>query len=153
MQNAERLFIAGQIGLVPSTLALLSPPSFATEAALSLQHVRRVIQAAASSPSESSLESVVCWLADMRDLDRARAAWRASPSLSGGDVEVVYAQAAGLPKGAKVEWQVVVRTPTQDEDEDEEEPARRPLSARVFHTPRASPTQGRSSRSLARGSR
>lgn len=44
-QAKERIFISGQIGLIPGQLSLPLPPSLATEMALSCQHVRRVVDA------------------------------------------------------------------------------------------------------------
>ena len=44
-QVDERVFISGQIGLIPSSLSIPSPPSIGYETALSSQHVDRVVQA------------------------------------------------------------------------------------------------------------
>jgi diphthine-ammonia ligase len=41
----ERISLAGQIPLIPSTLTLPSPASFPVEVALSLKHVRSIVKA------------------------------------------------------------------------------------------------------------
>ncbi|GAA6011492.1 hypothetical protein JCM10207_002637 [Rhodosporidiobolus poonsookiae] len=87
VKTASRLYIAGQIPLIPATLTLPpSPPSsssslpassedaasFSYHASLSLQHLRRIVDSAApswASPSPSSsssspgrAEGAICWL-------------------------------------------------------------------------------------------
>jgi len=144
-QTANRLFAAGQIPLLPSTLTLPSlPPSspdhgFAHAAALAMQHVHRI--AAASLPARGRAhrkEGGVLWLAPVRDEDEWRrrgaagaAVWRAAaaraldedeeheeheegedetdlehPSDDEAVPPLVVVEAAALPRGASVEWQV-----------------------------------------------
>ena len=54
--------IAGQIALVPATLALPTPQDLPMEFALSLQHAMRVIQAEADSGRKGEMEGCLCWL-------------------------------------------------------------------------------------------
>ena len=153
-QTANRLFAAGQIPLLPSTLTLPSrPPSspdhgFAHAAALAMQHVHRI--AAASLPARGRAhrkEGGVLWLAPVRDEDEWRrrgaagaAVWRAAAARALDEDEeheeheegedetdlehpsddeaeedplddeavppLVVVEAAALPRGASVEWQV-----------------------------------------------
>lgn len=60
----DRAFVAGQIALVPRSLTLPDPHDFAVEAALSLQHVSRVVEAAREGRWTGWGEGGVCWLAD-----------------------------------------------------------------------------------------
>ncbi|GAA5889506.1 hypothetical protein JCM5296_005970 [Sporobolomyces johnsonii] len=128
---AGRLFIAGQIPLVPRSLTLPSPPDFALEVALSLQHVRRVAKAASEARWEGWCEGGVCWLADgagegewRRRVRGARAGWQAFEEDDEGQVQpapMLFVTAAQLPKGASIEWQVTWATGQRDTaDEDEE---------------------------------
>lgn len=63
-QTDDRLFISGQIGLLPATLALPSPQSFEQEAVLALQHVTRVQTAACEmhARTPAKVEGGICWL-------------------------------------------------------------------------------------------
>ncbi len=49
IQADERIFISGQIGLVPSSLSVPSPQSLATEIPLVSQHSDRIVKALSSS--------------------------------------------------------------------------------------------------------
>lgn len=74
--------IAGQIGLIPSQLALPSPPTFAREAILSLQHVRRILEVLQSKQTagggwEGWPEGMICWYARQGDLEAAKRIWAA----------------------------------------------------------------------------
>ncbi|GAA6041927.1 hypothetical protein JCM8097_000227 [Rhodosporidiobolus ruineniae] len=165
VKTANRLYIAGQIPLLPSTLTLPPSPSptastsFSYHAALSLQHLRRIVDSAvpswSSAPSSSSsssfspqpgrAEGAILWLAPspssatfkQRAL-AAHAIWAASEAsyLADQDQDLPYddaqekpapyvaVEAAQLPKGAEVEWQVTWGTPGGaggDEEEDEAE--------------------------------
>ncbi|KAL8291440.1 hypothetical protein RQP46_002418 [Phenoliferia psychrophenolica] len=102
--TGDRLSIAGQIALIPSSLTLPSPPDFVTEVALSRQHVARVVAAA----------------------DDGR--WRGKGE--GGEAfgEVVYVSAATLPKGASVEWQVTCKREQEEVDSEDEDAKATPPS-------------------------
>ncbi len=80
-QVGQRLSIAGQIGLIPSTLQLPTPQSFLTEAVLALQHVRRIVALVKSPDSTGGgwngwLEGVICWFTRPCDLGTAREVWK-----------------------------------------------------------------------------
>ncbi|KAF8897662.1 hypothetical protein BD779DRAFT_1608204 [Infundibulicybe gibba] len=58
----DRIFISGQIGLVPCKLMLPSPESLAVETALALQHVRRVTDVlGARAHMELNEELLIVW--------------------------------------------------------------------------------------------
>lgn len=83
VQVGERISLAGQIALIPQTLALPSPSSFPTEAALSLKHVRSIVKALKEGTGggwESEfVEGCIGWVLDFeRDLEGARKAWSAA---------------------------------------------------------------------------
>lgn len=128
--TAERCFIAGQIALVPRSLTLPAPADFCLEAALSLQHVGRVTEAAREARWKGWTEGGACWIArteDGQEWDRRR---RAAERGWSGFLEehdelyapMVYVSAAALPKGAAIEWQVSYSTASstaaQDDDDD-----------------------------------
>lgn len=76
-----RIILAGQIPLIPSSLTLPAPPSFAVEAALSLKHVRSIIRALKEGTGGSDLkrcfvEGCIGWVADWTSLEGAREAWK-----------------------------------------------------------------------------
>lgn len=131
----ERLFIAGQIGLQPYDLTLPSPQmssSFAAEAALSSQHVRRIVKAMQEGTGGGFggwMESCICWISGpsatwthRRDL--ARMAWRLW--VKNEEIPFLIVQTEYLPKGAQIEWQVTWQTgrrakTTQGEEDDDED--------------------------------
>jgi enamine deaminase RidA (YjgF/YER057c/UK114 family) len=125
-------------------MALPSPPSFATEAALAFQHMDRII-AALKDGSTAALQGVVVWTAGSKHLEQGRIAWNAYSQvrfrtidlvrLTYGnvvkdakvqDVPAIIVAAKSLPKAAMIEVQVLAysnRQSDQDEDDDDEAPA------------------------------
>ncbi|KAI0732994.1 hypothetical protein C8Q72DRAFT_958352 [Fomitopsis betulina] len=107
----ERIFISGQIGLIPSSLALPSPPSLALETALSLQHVHRVAAALQNNSGgglEAHQQGVLYWLHSAQDVPCVR---KASETYTlDATTPLLYAIVAALPKGAQVERQVLLHT-------------------------------------------
>ncbi|CAH7688212.1 meiotically up-regulated gene 71 protein [Phakopsora pachyrhizi] len=99
----SRLFVSGQIGLIPASLTLPTPTSFIEEATLSLQHVRKIIR---TFPEEKSIEGVICYLTDFSNLEGARSVWRNSESFYDGRIPCLFVEVRGLPKGAMIEWQL-----------------------------------------------
>lgn len=86
-QVDERIFISGQIGLVPSNLALPSPQSLALEAALSFQHVDRIFKALRSGSNgddDPIAQCTLCWLTAESDLSRIRGVWAMDNPVSAG---------------------------------------------------------------------
>ncbi len=71
------MFISGQVGLIPSTLALPSPQSLALEAALAFQHVHRVVDALKTNTGggwAGHYQGIVYWLANAGDVPAVRKA-------------------------------------------------------------------------------
>ncbi|KAF9008948.1 hypothetical protein BDQ17DRAFT_1398065 [Cyathus striatus] len=117
----EMAFVSGQIGLIPSSLALPSPRSTARELALAMQHVYRiktVLQSITGNNWTGFPQVMIYWLTDPKNVPFAIAAHAflniQSPSLFIGIKE--------LPRGADVEIQTFLHTgrfmvPTDDEEE------------------------------------
>jgi diphthine-ammonia ligase len=72
MQVEPYVFVSGQIGLLPASLTLPSPPSLALEAALVFQHTDRVIRAA--NNVEGHIVLSIYWLVDKEDVIHVRRA-------------------------------------------------------------------------------
>ncbi|KAK9894873.1 adenine nucleotide alpha hydrolases-like protein [Cystobasidium minutum MCA 4210] len=131
----ERLFVAGQIGLIPPSLTLPQPDSLALEAALSSQHARRIVKAVQEGTGggfTSAIESCICWLSGPsasfdRKLKAARTAWQSwqtsSSSSIQADVSILFVQVSSLPKGAQIEWQIVMSASQDDDNEDDDDGA------------------------------
>lgn len=129
----EKLFVAGQIGLIPATLALPQPPSFALEAALSSQHARRIVKAMQEGTGggfSGRMDSCICWLSGRSasfsaKVRAAKAAWQAcslnTPIRGSSPAPVLFVQVPSLPKNAQIEWQITWNTHNpEDEDEDDD---------------------------------
>lgn len=63
-QTGDKLFVAGQIALVPASLTLPTPFDFPTEVALSLQHVGRVVAASEDGRWKGESDGGLCWIAE-----------------------------------------------------------------------------------------
>ena len=156
LQVGERVSLAGQIPLIPHTLALPSPASFSKEAALSLKHVRSIVKALKESIGGSweseYIEGCIGWVLDFeRDLEGARKGWKAAfegivdpsspfPRKTGHVPPTLFVEPSSLPKGALVEWQVSLHTGraanpivTDYTDDNEDEDVKPP----VWNTPDA----------------
>ncbi|TFK43414.1 hypothetical protein BDQ12DRAFT_718637 [Crucibulum laeve] len=113
-----RIFVSGQIGLIPSHLVLPSPQSLATETALASQHVYRVIDALKNNSGggwKSFPQADLFWLTAENDLISARNACRDSKN------PTLFLAVKSLPKNALVEKQTLHHTGrclVADEDED-----------------------------------
>lgn len=72
IEIGEHVFISGQIGLIPSSLSLPSPPSLATETALAFQHVDRVKTAVQTTSGgwKGFTQLALYWLVDPKDSPR-----------------------------------------------------------------------------------
>lgn len=128
----ERLFVAGQIGLIPASLSIPQPVSFAMEAALSLQHEHRIVKAVQEGTGggfQPTIDSCICWLSGPPDtfqlkLQAVRVAWKkwlqALESQRDIEIPLLVVQVPGLPKGAQIEWQMVWRAERSAIEEDAE---------------------------------
>ncbi|TRM67665.1 hypothetical protein BD626DRAFT_479464 [Schizophyllum amplum] len=112
IKTADRIFVSGQIGLIPSSLALPHPQDLAMETALCFQHSARVVDAVNANSGggwEGQMQSAVYWLVNGRDarhVNRARALY----DDKNGDVPSLFVAVKALPKGALVEKQIFVHT-------------------------------------------
>lgn len=108
--------MAGQIALVPATLQMIEPATWSRQAALSSQHVRRLI-AAAPSGREYQLEAGLVWLSSRVPIVAGLEAWSAfagdarvrqpsRPNANSLQAPVLAVAADDLPKDASVEWLV-----------------------------------------------
>ncbi|KAI0750773.1 hypothetical protein C8Q80DRAFT_1268091 [Daedaleopsis nitida] len=117
----ERVFISGQIGLIPSSLALPSRQSLALEAALSFQHVHRVVEALKNNSGggwAGHMQGIVYWLAHKEHVPPVRAA---STRYDGdADAPTLFVVVPALPRGALVEKQVLVHTGQCDVEDDDD---------------------------------
>lgn len=59
----EKVFISGQIGLIPSSLSLPSPPSLGYETALACQHVERICKSVSETTGgwEAHAQLIIYW--------------------------------------------------------------------------------------------
>ncbi|KAI0269129.1 hypothetical protein BC834DRAFT_922815 [Gloeopeniophorella convolvens] len=142
----ERVFVSGQIGLIPSSLTLPSPRDLAMEIPLSSQHADRVIAAVASNAGggwTGHAQTILYWLAHESHMPHVKMAAKSldrdnkAPSL--------FVVVKELPKGALVEKQVLYHTgrgAVVDEDGDSSLESRPPSydsgTASVSHTDRPS---------------
>ncbi|KAG6869305.1 hypothetical protein C0993_000058 [Termitomyces sp. T159_Od127] len=107
----ERIFISGQIGLIPAQLFLPSPRSLAMETALASQHVSRVIDVLKSTSSEKwtgHTQLALYWLTDINSLNRVKSVINAPSNVP--RTPTLYLVVKDLPKDALVEKQVLVHT-------------------------------------------
>ncbi|KAI8647049.1 hypothetical protein BD408DRAFT_409122 [Parasitella parasitica] len=132
--NQGQAFIAGQIGLIPNTLELPSPKSFAQEAALSLRNLEKVVSAL-NLPLKSHVALCHCYVSDPSSLPLAQAAW--DTYMDSAPPPTLYIAIPSLPRGAMVEWQVMLDTPLpipyeqeyEDTSEEEDEATIRRMRA------------------------
>jgi len=127
----ERVFVSGQIGLIPSSLAIPFPRSPATEIPLVSQHADRIVEALLSNNSgdrnEGHAQVILYWLTQERHVSHAITA---AQSLDRGTTPALFLVVKDLPRGALIEKQVLYHTgrgfAVYDEDGD---------IARVSHLP------------------
>ncbi|KAK0230964.1 hypothetical protein IW262DRAFT_1453888 [Armillaria fumosa] len=107
----ERVFISGQIGLIPPSLSMPSPPSLALETALSIQHVDRIVTALKENSSwVGHCQTTIFWLADASYLDLVAVAHELYEKHTGSKGPTIYAVIKSIPKDALVEKQVLFHT-------------------------------------------
>ncbi|KAJ7129533.1 hypothetical protein C8R44DRAFT_700368 [Mycena epipterygia] len=119
----NRVFISGQIGLIPSSLSLPSPRSLALETALSLQHVNRVVNAVSTNTGggwTGHIQLALYWLANTSDLSEVKHGHTALEQTT--VAPTLFLVVESLPKNALVEKQVLLHTgrvfiPDEDDGE------------------------------------
>ncbi|KAF7352671.1 Diphthine--ammonia ligase [Mycena venus] len=119
----DKVFISGQIGLIPRSLSLPSPQSLAFETALSLQHVNRVTQALGTNTGgwAGHTQLAIYWLANASHLPAVLQGHSTFESKS--TTPTLFLVVEHLPKNALVEKQVLLHTgriAIPDEDDDDE---------------------------------
>ncbi len=91
LQVDERVFISGQIGLIPNSLSLPSPQTLALEAALSFQHVHRVVDALKNNSGggwSGHTQGIIYWLARKADVPAVCAASAAYAEVSSFPIQI-----------------------------------------------------------------
>ncbi|KAK0206371.1 hypothetical protein DFS33DRAFT_1419360 [Desarmillaria ectypa] len=118
----ERVFISGQIGLIPSSLSMPSPPSLALETVLSMQHADRIVTALKENSNwVGHSQASIFWLADASYLDLVAVAHELYEKVSSRS-PTIYAVIKSIPKDALIEKQVLFHTGrclVRDEYDDE----------------------------------
>ncbi|KAF9574069.1 ATP binding domain 4 [Mortierella alpina] len=122
--QAYHAFIAGQIGMIPSTLDLPEPPSLAKETAWSL---RNLTQIANNREYDLVNRTALCvvYVRDPKDFGPVTAAWDCI-STKKSPAPLLAVCVPSLPKGGQVEWQAMLhqgkvyadKAPIGKEDED-----------------------------------
>ncbi|KAJ9474400.1 Diphthine--ammonia ligase [Pseudozyma hubeiensis] len=134
--QAEKVWIAGQIGLVPADLSL--PREEDLQTALSIQHARRIFKATVNdmggrSVEKGWVEGGVCWVDTEDRVEVARRAWVSQCEGNDDDEDAeaeeerwlgqtctegdasppmlfVVLPRGSLPRSAAVEWQITAHT-------------------------------------------
>ncbi|KAI5123446.1 hypothetical protein M0805_006150 [Coniferiporia weirii] len=117
----NRIFVSGQIGMRPSSLALPEPPNFPLETALSFQHIHRIVGALQETHGASwqpATQCLIYWLTHSSKLSILQQIGEADHSYA--SVPTLFIGAKSLPKGAQVETQVIVHTGQYTAIDDEE---------------------------------
>ncbi|KAH9966095.1 hypothetical protein BC827DRAFT_1369118 [Russula dissimulans] len=106
----ERIFVSGQIGLVPSSLTIPSPQSPATEIPLVSQHADRIVNALSTNAGggwDAHAQMILYWVTEERHVSHTiAAAQRLDPHAAPMLILVVKA----LPKNALIEKQALFHT-------------------------------------------
>ncbi|KAJ7044475.1 hypothetical protein C8F04DRAFT_587609 [Mycena alexandri] len=118
----ERVFISGQIGLIPRSLSLPLPQALAVETALSLQHVGRVTEALNTTTGgwAGYTQLALYWLANASDLSPVQEGHLIIEPTSA--TPTLFLVVERLPKNALIEKQVMLHTgrvSIPDEDDGE----------------------------------
>ncbi|KAJ7180235.1 hypothetical protein C8R43DRAFT_1093586 [Mycena crocata] len=119
----DRVFISGQIGLIPGSLSLPSPQCLASETALSLQHVNRVTDVLIANTGGGWIghtQLALYWLANASDLSAVKHGH--SVFEEEATAPTLFLVVPRLPKNALVEKQVMLhsgRVSIPDEDDGE----------------------------------
>jgi len=109
-QADERIFVSGQIGLVPSSLTIPSPPSLATEIPLVSQHANRIVKALSTNAGggwDAHAQMILYWVTEERHVSHAMAA---AQRLDRHATPILFLAVKTLPKNALIEKQVLYHT-------------------------------------------
>ncbi|KIY74101.1 hypothetical protein CYLTODRAFT_364437, partial [Cylindrobasidium torrendii FP15055 ss-10] len=118
--SEERLFVSGQIGMIPKDLSLPEPRSIKQETMLCTQHADRIVDAIREGTAgkwRGTCQSAIYWLADasyapvvQAAVQRRRTQHQPHAEQDLETAPILFATVAGLPKGALVEKQVIMHT-------------------------------------------
>jgi len=97
------IYLAGQIGLVPGSMELISGDVEA-ECRLCLRSVRRIISAADPGSALSTVVQAICFVTEQSFVENCKREWEKHTENS----IVEYVVVPHLPRNARVEWQVWV---------------------------------------------
>ncbi|KAF8529049.1 hypothetical protein BU17DRAFT_73260 [Hysterangium stoloniferum] len=123
----RRIFVSGQIGLLPSSHSLPSPPSLSQELALSMRHIRTIIDSIETTTEncrDSVIQGVFSWFTQAQDLPAIQEGMEASCTFGKGAAVTLFIMIKSLPKLALVETQVLLHTGREELSEDDERPRR-----------------------------
>ena len=110
------MLISGSIGLVPGSMVLVSDCE-AAQAGLALRHVSRVTEVVTCRHvTLGSATSVTCYVTSHEAAKQARHVWL-SHEESNKEVRVRYVLVSQLPRVAKVEWEVDLKTVIDIQDD------------------------------------
>ena len=110
------MLISGSIGLVPGSMVLVSDCE-AAQAGLALRHVSRVTEViTCRHVTLASATRVTCYVTTHEAAKQARHVWL-SHEESNKEVRVRYVLVSQLPRGAKVEWEVELKTVIDNQDD------------------------------------
>ncbi|XP_052769355.1 uncharacterized protein LOC128209374 isoform X2 [Mya arenaria] len=101
----NRLYVAGQIGMVPTSLAMVEG-GVRAQARLSLRHVARVLAAMVTNYRLDNLVTCVCYLTHSSYISVAKEELQGTAP-EGVCCTPLYVVVPVLPKSALIEWQVV----------------------------------------------
>ncbi|KIJ56701.1 hypothetical protein M422DRAFT_22862 [Sphaerobolus stellatus SS14] len=119
-----RIYISGQIGLIPANNTLPSPKSLSQELALSLRHVHRIVEVVKESSAaykNAAIQGLITWLAHPEDLIPVQRGMEASESIDISRIPTLFTAVKSLPKGALVETQVLLHTAQKDIVDDDDD--------------------------------
>ncbi|KAI0303257.1 hypothetical protein BC826DRAFT_903387 [Russula brevipes] len=106
----ERIFVSGQIGLVPSSLDFLSPQTLANQVPLVSQHSNRIVKALSSSACnawDGHAQMILYWFTQEHHIS---CAIEAAQRLDRDATPTLFLEVKALPRGALVEKQVLYHT-------------------------------------------
>jgi len=102
------LFTAGQIGMVPGTLDLVS--GLGNQARLSMRSLKRVLDVYGKAVTDA--RAAVCYATSPDVKKTVLQVWESE--FDGVAQPLAIAVVPGLPKGASVEWHLILNSPAED---------------------------------------
>ncbi|XP_060530629.1 uncharacterized protein LOC132704569 [Cylas formicarius] len=95
------IYLAGQIGLIPSNMRLVSG-GIKAQCQLVLRHVRRLLRATSANVNLRDVVQSICYVTHSSYIEPARKLWEAKTN----NAIVDYVVVSALPRNALVEWHV-----------------------------------------------